>query len=119
MEKIKFIKKITDYINRERTIIGDCVYYVLSDHNVIKLYCYDLGVKAIIINKSNGTVDEVSLPFSNYFKPTKCGPNDREWTQYITHGNWYFSNIYTHVLPSDDDYTALAHGIEEYMKLFE
>lgn len=119
MENIKFIKKITDYVNRDRKIVGNCVYYTLQNGNRIKLCCYEGGVKADVINKIDGNVDGISLPFANYFKPTQCSPNAPKWTQYIDNGKWYFSDVYKHVLPTDEDYTNLANAIEDYIEMYE
>lgn len=119
MENIKFIKKITDYIDRNRTIIGNCVYYNLENGNKIKLWCYDLGVEANVINKIDGKIDTVRFPFSNYFAPTQCSPGASKWTQHIDNGHWCFENIYTHVLPKDNDYISLAEALSVYIEMYE
>lgn len=119
MENIKFIKKITDYIERDRTIIGNCVYYNLSNGNKIKMWCYESGVKVDVINKIDGKVDTVSFPFANYFKPTQCSVGAPQWTQHIENGRWYFSNMYDHVLPKTYDYINLAKALDVYIEMYE
>lgn len=94
MINIKFIRKITDHVHRERKIIGNCVYYTLENGNRIKAYCESTGVKLEVINKMEGKVDTISLPFSNYFAPTQCSPKD-------------------------SDYDSLAQEIEEYICMYE
>ena len=119
MENVKFIKKITDYINRDRTIIGNCIYYNLENGNKVKMWCYELGVKADVINKVDGRVDSVDFPFANYFKPTQCSPNSPKWTQHIDRGQWYFENAYKHVLPKENDYISLAKALNMYIEMYE
>lgn len=119
MENIKFIKKITDYIEKDKTIIGDCIYYNLANGNKVKMWCYNLGVRADVINKIDGKIDCADFPFSNYFKPTQCSEGAPQWTQYITNGRWYFSEMYSHVLPKEDDYMRLAEALNLYIEMYE
>lgn len=119
MENIKFIKKITDYIEKDRTIIGNCVYYNLHNGNKVKLWCYELGVSADVINKVNGKIDSVDFPFANYFAPTQCSVNSPKWTQHIDNGTWYFENTYKHVLPKESDYKNLAEALSVYIEMYE
>jgi hypothetical protein len=119
MEDIKFIKKITDYIGRKRTIIGNCVYYNLENGNKVKLWCEELYVEANVINKIGGKVDTVRFPFANYFAPTKCSPSSKEWTQHIYCGEWQFASMYVHVLPKENDYINLAKAISTYIEMYE
>ena len=118
MENIKFIKKITDYVSQDRIIVGDCVYYNLANGNRVKLWCYEYGVRAEVINKTDGKIDSLDLPFANYFKPTQCSPNAPKWTQHIDKGQWYFENAYTHVLPKESDYMRLAEALEQYITMY-
>lgn len=119
MENIKFIKRITSYIKRDRVIIGNCVYYNLKNGNKIKLWCYELGVEANVINKIDGKIDTVRFPFSNYFEPTQCSANAPKWTQHIDNGRWYFSEMYQHVLPKESDYNNLAEALNMYIEMYE
>ena len=119
MENIKFILKITDYVSGDREIIGDCVYYNLDNGNKVKLWCYQYGVEAEVINKTQGKVDAVKFPFQNYFKPTQCSPGAPLWTQHIEYGHWYFEETYKHVLPKNQDYENLADAIQTYIEMYE
>lgn len=119
MENIKFIKEITDYVKRNRTIIGNCVYYNLDNGNKIKMWCCEFGVEVNVINKIDGKIDTVSFPFANYFEPTQCSANAPKWTQHIDHGKWYFSNMYKHVLPKERDYINLARALSTYIEMYE
>ena len=120
MENIKFILKITDYIKGDREVIGNCVYYNLDNGNKIKLWCYDYGVEANVINKTRGKIDSIIFPFANYFEPVQCSPRAPKWTQHITsNGKWYFEDEYVHVLPKDSDYNNLADAIETYIEMYE
>lgn len=119
MENIKFIKEITRYVNKSRTIIGNCVYYNLANGNRVKMWCDELGVETNIINKINGKVDSVDFPFANYFAPTQCSVNAPKWTQHIDRGIWYFSDSYSHVLPKESDYINLAKALEIYIEMYE
>lgn len=119
MENIKFIKKITDYIEKDRTIIGDCIYYNLKNGNKIKLWCYSQGVEASAINKIDGEIDRVRFPFANYFEPTQCSNNAPKWTQHIDNGKWHFENMYTHVIPKDSDYINISKALSTYIEMYE
>lgn len=119
MQNVKFILKITDYIKGDREIIGDCVYYNLDSGNKVKLWCYEYGVTAEIINKIKGKVDSVYFPFANYFEPVQCSSKSPMWTQYINHGKWNFEDEYAHVLPKESDYDNLAEAIETYIEMYE
>ena len=118
MENIKFIKKITDYIAKDRVIVGNCIYYNLANGNKVKLWCYDLGVEAKVINKIDGQVDTVRFPFANYFAPTQCSAGAPKWTQHIDNGRWWFSEMYSHVLPKDGDYIRLAEALHTYIEMY-
>lgn len=120
MENIKFIKTITDYVKiGKKEIIGNCVYYILDNGNRVKMWCYDCGVEADVINKIEGKVDCVKFPFDNYFEPTQCSIGAPKWTQHIDNGKWYFEDTYTHVLPKEKDYVNLAEAIETYIRMYE
>lgn len=119
MKNVKFIKKITDYVKGNRVVIGNCVYYNLENGNKVKLWCYELGVKAEVINKTDGKVDSVDFPFANYFKPTQCSANAPKWTQRIDGDKWYFENTYTHVLPKESDYMSLAGALNMFIEMYE
>lgn len=119
MENIKFIRKITDYIKRDRIIIGNCIYYNLANGNKVKMWCYDLGVEVNVINKIDGKVDAVTFPFANYFAPTQCSANAPKWTQHIDRGQWYFENTYKHVLPKESDYVNIAEALSMYIEMYE
>jgi hypothetical protein len=116
---VRFIKRITDAVNRERTIIGVCVYYALHNGNRVKTYCLETGVTMEIINKKEGKVDSVFLPFKNYFQPTQCSKGAPMWYQHIEGDHWYFEKTYSHVVPKVSDYINLARAMEDYMRLFE
>ena len=118
MEDIRFIKKITDYIEKDRTIIGNCIYYNLTNGNKVKFWCYEFGVKAEVINSINGKIDSIDLPFANYFKQTQCSPGAPKWTQHINNGQWYFEDMYKHVLPTESDYTNLAEALTMYIEMY-
>jgi hypothetical protein len=100
-------------------IIGDYVYYVLGNGNRVKAYCDDTGVEMEVVNRKDGRVDRVYLPFRNYFQPTQCSPGAPTWYQHIDHGRWYFSQTYSHVLPKVSDYRNLANAMENYIKMFD
>ena len=119
MENIKFIRTITDYVKGQRTTIGNCVYYNFINGNKVKLWCYEYGVRAEVINKIEGKVDSVDFPFANYFEPTQCSEGAPKWTQYIDNGKWYFSEKYTHVLPKEKDYMNLARALREYIEMYK
>ena len=120
MENIKFILKITDYIKGDREIIGNCVYYNLDNGNKVKLWCYDCGVEAEVINKIKGKIDFVRFPFVNYFEPTQCSPGAPKWIQHITSsGTWFFEEKYAHVLPKESDYMNLAKALGTYIEMYE
>lgn len=122
MEKLKFISEITSYLlpvnEKQRVIIGDCVYVPLRDGMNVKLYCEARAVIAKVISKRAGVLDCVELPFANYFKPTKVSDSAPEWTQYIDNGKWYFSDTYPRVLPTEEDFACLAAGIDAYIGLY-
>lgn len=118
MKNVKFIKEITSYLVQERTIIGNCVYYNLANGNKVKLWCYDYGVSAEVINKKDGKIDSVDFPFANYFAPTQCSANAPKWTQHIDGNKWYFENTYQHVLPKYSDYMRLAEALETYILMY-
>lgn len=120
MASIKFIKQITDYINKERIIVGNCIYYKLKNNNRVKTWCDNDGVRIKIINCKEGEVDYTFLPFKNYFEPTQCSPGAPMWYQHIEDGNrWYFEETYSHVLPKERDYKRLANAMENYIQMFE
>ena len=119
MENIKFIKEVARYTDRQNVIIGDCLYYNLENGNKIKMWCYDRGVMAEVINKTTGKLDCVELPFRNYFEPKQCSPGAPKWSPYIYDGKWYFSDLYNHVVPNDNDYMCLAAALETYIGMYE
>lgn len=119
MENIKFIKKITDYVAKDRVIIGNCVYYNLANGNKVKMWCYEYGVRTEVINKIDGKIDSVDFPFINYFAQTQCSPNAPKWTQHISNGKWYFEDTYQHVLPKESDYMNLATALELYVAMYD
>jgi hypothetical protein len=119
MENIKFIKTITNYVDKTRVIIGNCVYFNLANGNKVKLWCYEMGVGAEVINKLEGRVDRTEFPFANYFEPTQCSPGAPKWTQHIDRGTWYFEDSYKHVLPKVSDYMNIARAIEMYIEMYE
>lgn len=118
MENIKFIKRIASYCDRGYKIIGNCVYFTLNNGNVAKAYCEEMGVCIDMVNKTEGKVDCIKLPFANYFKPTQCSPGAPKWTQHIENGKWWFEAMYKHVLPTIDDYCRLAEAIDDYLEMF-
>ena len=119
MENIKFIKKITEHINRRPNIIGDCIYFELKNRNKARTWCESDGVYIKIVNNKEGEIDRVFLPFMNYFKPTQCSPGAPTWYQHIDRNHWYFEGSYSHVLPKESDYVRLADAMENYIKIFE
>lgn len=119
IQNIKFINRITDELNREKVVMGDFVYYVLGNGNRVKTYCEEDRVIMEVINRKEGKVDAVSLPFRNYFQPTQCSPGAPTWYQHIEHGRWYFSEMYIHVLPKVSDYKNLAKAMETYIRMFD
>ena len=119
MANIRFIKQITSYIDRERIIVGNCIYYKLKNGNRARMWCETDGVRIKIINAKEGEVDGVFLPFMNYFQPTRCSPNAPKWYQHIDGNYWYFEKEYSHVLPKESDYTRLANAMENYIQMFE
>ena len=104
MENIKYMTEITQYINREQTIVGNCVYFGLANGNNICVYCNANAVEAQVINKTLGNVDRVELPFENYFSKTCTTPGAPQWTPHIDGGRWYFSESYSHVIPKPSDF---------------
>ena len=120
MENIKFILKITGYVKGDREVVGNCVYYNLDNGNKVKLWCFEYGVGAEVINKINGKVDSVDFPFSHYFEAVQCSPSSPMWTQHITReGKWFFEGQYSHVLPKESDYDNLASAIETYIEMYK
>lgn len=118
MENIKFINGITNHIDMEKTISGDCVYYDFNNGNIAKTFCYENGVEIQIINKVNGMIDNIKLPFSHYFDPKQCSPGAPRWHQHIDRdGNWYFSQ-YDWCLPTQRDYKCIANAMKKYMDMF-
>lgn len=119
MENIKYMTEITQYINREQTIVGNCVYFSLANGNNVCVYCETNAVEAQVINKTLGNVDRVELPFENYFSKTCTTPGAPQWTPHIDGGRWYFSESYSHVIPKSADFKRLADAIEKYISLYE
>ena len=118
-KNIKFIKRITDELSRERVIIGDFVYFVLGNGNRVKAHCDEFGVQMEVINRKEGRVDSIHLPFRNYFQPTQCSPGAPTWYQHIDHDKWWFEGTYKHVLPKSSDYRNLANAMETYIRMFD
>jgi hypothetical protein len=117
MESLKFIDEITSYVDRNRIIIGDCVYYNLENGNKVKIWCDTYGVCATVINKTQGSVDRVDFPFRCYFAPVQCSKGAPTWTQHIDHGHWYFDNM-PHVLPKHSDFCNLALALTVYIDMY-
>lgn len=118
MKNIRFIRDITEKIEKTRHIAGNCIYYELSE-NRAKIYCDEYGVWVEIINPKNGLIDKVHLPFSNYFAPVQFSQGAPKWTQTIgVDGCWCFENRCPHVLPKDSDYKRIALAMKNYMELF-
>lgn len=119
MKNIKFIKGITDYVNMEREILGYCVYYDLENGNIAKTFCEEDGVIIHIVNKVNGMIDNIKLPFANYFTPKQCSPGAPKWNQHIErNGEWYFAQ-YDWCLPTEKDYKNIAGAMEKYIYMFK
>ena len=116
---IKFIKAITDYMDRERTIIGNHIYYKLSNGNKIKVWCDYNGVHMQIINSTTGSIDATYLPFENYFAPVQCHEGTQLWYQHIEIDRWFFEMQYPHLVPKSSDYIKLTEAMENYIRLFE
>lgn len=123
MEKRCFIEEMTDYLLEKdvmrRRFVGRCAYIPLQNGIRIKLYCSSTYVAAEAISRSCGRVDYVELPFSEYFEPKQCSQGAPKWSQHIENGKWYFSDTYPHVVPSQEDYKRLAHGMTEFIELYD
>lgn len=124
MENIKFVKQIMGNKGKYNDI-GNCRYYQLENGNIAKVivdggnvYHETYGVTCEIINYKGGMVDKCYFPFSNYFEPVSCSPNSPIWYQHIERGEWYFSRMYTHVLPKEKDFKAISDAVFTYIKLF-
>jgi hypothetical protein len=117
MEDIKFIKEFAKYIERDQTIVGNCIYYRLGT-NRAKTYAEEYGVWVEIINPVSGLIDKIRVPFSKYFQAVRCSVCAPTWTQTIEHGEWRFKHM-PHTQPKASDYKAVANAMNEYMKLFE
>jgi hypothetical protein len=118
MMDIKFIKRFADEVERIHIIVGNCIYFELTE-NRAKTYCDENGVWIEIINPKHGLIDKVRLPFCNYFEPVRCSPDAPEWTQCIDRdGTWRFEKMYPHTLPKASDYKRIASAMNEYMELF-
>lgn len=126
MENIKFIREIMAHgRNRDGKELGNCIYYKLNNGNRAKvcvdgggIYNESHGVTAEIVNTVDGKIDRAYFPFRNYFKPTRCSAGAPEWYQHVDNGRWYFSQMYSHVLPKPDDYKRIANAVCDYMELF-
>lgn len=119
MVNIRFIKEITNHLNRDRVIIGNCVYYQLENRNKAKAWCDYHGVHIEIINNKEGKVDGVYLPFEHYFEPVQCHKGTQWWYQSIEINSWMFERQYEHVLPKASDYINLCNAMESYIAMFE
>lgn len=119
IKDIKFIKTITNYLDREPTIIGNHIYYKLQNMNIIKTWCEKYGVYIQVINQAKGIIDTTFLPFDKYFKPVRCHEGTKLWYQYIDGDCWFFEGVYSHVLPKPEDYQKLCDAMENYIKMFE
>lgn len=119
MENIKYIKEITQSMKRNSMEIGNCICFKLDNGNIIKAYCFSHGIHVDVVNKVDGKVDCIDLPFKNYFKPTRCSQGAPLWYQHLDGGKWYFSGIYNHVLPTKKDYENISVALETYIKMFE
>lgn len=118
MENIKFILKFAVEVPISFKVIGDCVYFVLESGNRVKAYCDEHNVIMEVINKSEGKVDSVKLPFRNYFQPVQCSEGAPTWYQHIDNGKWNIEH-YKHVLPKLRDYQNVAEAMENYIAMFE
>ena len=125
MENIKFIRQIMSYGNKEGKEIGNYMVYDLGNGNRAKvcvnggnIWGQSHGIEVTILHKLNGKIDFCYFPFSNYFQPVQCSPGAPKWYQHIENGRWYFSQMYSHVLPKSYDYENIASAVEEYMDLF-
>lgn len=119
MMNIKFIKGMTKSVNLDRKIFGDCVYFDLHNGKVAKCFCNPNDVEIHIISKVNGMVDNIKLPFANYFTQKQCSSGAPKWDQYITNDNkWYF-DTYPWCLPTEQDYNNITQAIKEYIIMFK
>ena len=127
MENIKYIREIMSESPREDwKEVGDTLYLKLGNGNRAKvwvgggnIYNQSHGIKIEIVNKTDGKVDSAYFPFKNYFKPVRCSKGAPAWYQHLDGGKWYFSNMYTHVLPTSEDFRAIATAVCEYLDMFE
>lgn len=119
MENIKFISRISLEVPRKANNVGNCIYYVLNNGNRVKAYCVEDGVILEVINTKEGKIDNIKLPFANYFEPVQCSENSPYWYQHIEKGKWHFEESYIHVLPKVSDYRSIAKAIEDYICMFE
>ena len=119
MEDIRFIFTITEYIDRPRTVMGNCIYYNLANGNKVKAWCYSTGIRAEVISKTQGHIDGVDLPFYRYLSPVRCSRNAPDWTQFIDKGKWNFEDQFPHTLPSEADYRKLSAALNQYIEMFE
>lgn len=118
MENIRFIREITTWIYKPKREMGNCIYYEIPGGTTLaKVWCESTAVVVRILDKKSGLVDEVVLPFANYFRSVCCSDGGPFWYQYITNGDWNFSG-YPHVLPTDEDYQRIAQAIYDYMYMF-
>lgn len=117
------IKKFSKYEN-DFVFVGNRVYVNLPNGNRVKLYLDSKysnrkdSVTAVAINKLDGEIDNTQIPFSNYFREVQCSANAPKWYPHIEDGEWYFSQ-YEWCLPNNDDFKALAEGIDKYIALWE
>lgn len=118
MENIKFVKEIMGNYDGEYYEIGNCRYYPFVNGNIAKLYVKESGIICEIVNKTAGKIDECYFPFINYFKPVRCSAGAPLWYQHIDRGAWYFSPMYKHVLPTQDDFKAIKNAVYNYFKMF-
>lgn len=119
MKNIKFIEGITFSIPRARYIVSNYIYYALDGGNKAKLWCEEMGVEIEILNPQHGMVDNMFLPFKDYFSPVTENEKGRTWTQYIDGDDWKESRLHPELKPKESDYKKLAYGIEQYLRIFE
>lgn len=118
MANIKFMKKFASYMKNNGIVLGNRIYFTKENGNRISAYCADTHVSLRVINKIDGAIDNIELPFENYFEPTQCSEGSPKWYQHIDGNYWYFEKNYKHVLPKDSDYKKLANAIDEYIELW-
>ena len=113
---------MTSYLSRKnyyrRKVVGNCVYIPLKSGINIKLYCISTAVVVKAISRTNGEIDSIELPFSDYFF-LKQHPSGKCAVYPIIDGdNWRFSD-HKDMLPTIEEYGCLAIGMEEFISLYD